>query len=155
MKLISLFSGCGGMDIGFEGSFSCLKKSINEELHPEWISSTENEWVTVSPTSFETIFANDIKPDATAAWVSYFLDQKANANEIYHLESIVDLVKKERETHNIFPKDIDILTGGFPCQDFSVAGKRLGFDSHKNHHGKIIHVDERRNIYNSTQIIHS
>ena len=41
-----------GVDIGFEGSFSCLKKSINEELHPEWISSTENEWVTVSPTSF-------------------------------------------------------------------------------------------------------
>ena len=62
MKLISLFSGCGGMDIGFEGNFSCLKKSINEELHPEWINSTENEWVTVSPTSFETIFANDIKP---------------------------------------------------------------------------------------------
>ena len=142
MKLISLFSGCGGMDIGFEGNFSCLKKSINEELHPEWINSTENEWVTVSPTSFETIFANDIKPDAKAAWVSYFLPQKANANEIYHLESIVDLVKKERETHNVFPKDVDILTGGFPCQDFSVAGKRLGFDSHKNHHGKISNIDE-------------
>ena len=47
-----------------------------------------------------------------------FLRPKKSANEIYHLESIVDLVKKKRETHNIFPKDIDILTGGFPCQDF-------------------------------------
>lgn len=23
MKLLSLFSGCGGMDIGFEGNFVC------------------------------------------------------------------------------------------------------------------------------------
>ena len=32
-KLLSLFSGCGGMDIGFEGGFSCLSKSIN----PDWV----------------------------------------------------------------------------------------------------------------------
>ena len=28
MNLLSLFSGCGGMDIGFEGDFKCLKKSL-------------------------------------------------------------------------------------------------------------------------------
>lgn len=37
MNLLSLFSGCGGMDIGFEGGFFCLKKSVNREIHPEWI----------------------------------------------------------------------------------------------------------------------
>lgn len=43
--------------------------------------------------------------------------------EIYHLESIVDLVKLHHSGNEIFPKNIDVVTGGFPCQDFSVAGK--------------------------------
>ena len=31
LSLLSLFSGCGGMDIGFEGKFICNKKSIPQE----------------------------------------------------------------------------------------------------------------------------
>ena len=142
MKLLSLFSGCGGMDIGFEGTFSCLKKSINSDLHPDWIEKENGQWVTVAKTVFDTVFANDIRPDAKAAWVSYFEKSKDNANEIYHLESIVDLVKKAKAGEAVFPDGIDIVTGGFPCQDFSIAGKRLGFNSHKSHLGNILETDE-------------
>ncbi len=142
MNLLSLFSGCGGMDIGFEGSFDCLKKSINAELHPEWIVADHGNWVTVAPTIFKTVFANDIRPDAKAAWVSYFSKKNANANKIYHLDSIVDLVKRVKNGEDIFPHNIDIVTGGFPCQDFSVAGKRLGFNSQKSHLGGALEEDE-------------
>ena len=133
MNVLSLFSGCGGMDIGFEGGFECLRGSINSILHPDWIEQTKGDWVIVKKTGFNTVFANDIRPDAKAAWVSYFEKSKINANSIYHIESIVDLVKKAKNGEKIFPSNIDIVTGGFPCQDFSIAGKRLGFNSEKSH----------------------
>lgn len=141
-RVLSLFSGCGGMDIGFEGNFICLKRSINQKIHPTWIEEDMGNWVKVKSTGFKTVFANDIKTDAKAAWVSYFKNRVDNANSIYHLESIVDLVKKSHLQENIFPKNIDIVTGGFPCQDFSIAGKRQGFNSLKNHKGEKIEIGE-------------
>jgi DNA (cytosine-5)-methyltransferase 1 len=135
-RVLSLFSGCGGMDIGFEGGFKCLKRSINTKLHPDWVcSENDDEWVTVSETIFNTVFANDIRPDAKSAWVSYFENKYDNAYDIYHLDSIVNLVKRAKNGEHIFPQNIDVITGGFPCQDFSVAGKRKGFNSEKSHNG--------------------
>lgn len=143
MNVLSLFSGCGGMDIGFEGGFTCLRRSINENLHADWIQSQNGNWVTVKPTGFNTVFANDIRPDAKVAWVSYFgKTNPSEAEKIYHVESIVDLVKRARNGENVFPSNIDIVTGGFPCQDFSVAGKRLGFNSQKSHNGGVLESDE-------------
>lgn len=141
-KVVSLFSGCGGMDIGFEGDFKCLKKSINTELHPDWIKEDLGEWVLLEPTIFDTIFANDIRSDAKLAWSNYYTNRKRNASSIYHLASIVDLVKQARQGQCVFPDDVDIVTGGFPCQDFSIAGKRLGFDSQKSHTGEKLEADE-------------
>ncbi len=142
-RLLSLFSGCGGMDIGFEGGFKCLKRSINTQMHPDWINNDDGgDFVKVETTGFQTVFADDIRPDAKAAWVSYFNRIYDNANDIYRLESIVDIVKKAYTNKNIFPTNIDIITGGFPCQDFSVSGKRKGFNSDKNHNGKVLDFDE-------------
>ena len=134
LKVLSLFSGCGGMDLGFEGAFKVLRNSVNSAVHSDWISNEGSEWVDLPSTRFKTIFANDILHAGRAAWVPYFSKRGASA-DAYRLESIVDLVKKAQTGEFEFP-EVDVVTGGFPCQDFSLAGKRKGFESHKAHHGK-------------------
>lgn len=66
-------------------------------------------------------------------WANEF-DEKASITykENHKHELLVD------DIHNVQPEqlpDIDILTGGFPCQAFSVAGYRKGFE------------DERGNLF--------
>ncbi len=137
LKMLSLFSGCRGMDLGFEGQFSVLKSSINEILSPNFIEKKlENNFVKLKKTRFKTVFANDILKDARNAWVHHFAKRGHNAED-FQTDSIVALVKLHQSGTNVFPNDIDIVTGGFPCQDFSVAGKRKGFNSNKNHTGQL------------------
>lgn len=138
LNVLSLFSGCGGMDLGFEGGFSVLSESVNELLTPHFIEDDlKNGFVHLSKTKFKTVFANDIFIDARNAWVNYF-SKRGHDPQFFYNESIVDLVKMHRNGFAVFPKNIDVVTGGFPCQDFSVAGKRNGFNSHKNHKGELI-----------------
>lgn len=135
LNVLSLFSGCGGMDIGFEGGFICHKKSINSNTG--WINKELNDnWIEVQPTKFKTIFANDILKEAEIAWLAYMKRYNYDSS-IYRSESIVDLVKMHYQGIKVFPENVDIVTGGFPCQDFSVAGKRKGFESNKDHEGNL------------------
>lgn len=137
-QVLSLFSGCGGMDIGFEGGFICHKRSVPDiALQQKRIN--EN-WVLLKQNKFRTIFANDILKEAKSAWLKY-MSRYDLPTETYHAESIVELVKRAQQGEAVFPSDIDVVTGGFPCQDFSLAGKRKGFDSEKSHNGKLRDVD--------------
>lgn len=140
LNVLSLFSGCGGMDLGFEGDFDVISSSVNKKIHPDWAISVKGNpnLVHLKKTRFHSVFANDIREDAKIAWTNYF-SKKGISESTYCLDSIVDLVKLQKENGiEIFPKNIDVVTGGFPCQDFSIAGKRLGFASDKSHTGKKI-----------------
>lgn len=134
-KVLSLFSGCGGMDLGFEGGFVAPYKSVS--MHPHLISNHINDdWVLVKPTQFSIVFANDILRAAANTWTNY-MSRHGYSSSVYHTESIVNLVKQHREKGGVFPDSVDVVVGGFPCQDFSVAGKRMGFNSQKTHDGSV------------------
>jgi DNA (cytosine-5)-methyltransferase 1 len=104
-KLVSLFAGCGGLDLGFSGGFTSLGKKYARR-------------------NFDLIWANDFEKNACLTFSKYFNKPIVCA----------DIVKVLDGTHqDLFsaqlPKKADVVIGGFPCQDFSLAGKRKGFNS--------------------------
>ena len=115
-KVISLFTGMGGMDIGFSEQVIVHSESI---LSSEFIDSdyTIDGFVNLKRLPFKIVFQNDILPAAKKVAVL----NKWNHN--YTLKDIRDYITDNYE----FPS-ADVITGGFPCQDFSHAGKRKGFD---------------------------
>ena len=114
------------MDLGFEGGFEVREACASGILKPQ---HQRPGWVRVPRTGFKTVLACDIMRAAEAAWISYF-----GSRDSFIRKSVVDLVKDVREGLFKFPQ-ADVVTGGFPCNDFSLSGLRGGFDSSFSHNG--------------------
>lgn len=103
-KVVSLFSGGGGMDLGFEGGFEFLGKEFHEN-------------------PFEVIFANDIFQQAADVYEANLPFNHSISSKIAVERRSINDLSMDKD----FPKDkVDVVLGGFPCQSFSVAGKRGG-----------------------------
>ena len=89
IRFIDLFSGIGGIRLGFENA--CKKFGLDSEC----------------------VLTSEIKP---------------YAREVLRLNHPNDEIAGDiREVRTSDIPDFDFLLGGFPCQAFSTAGKRLGF----------------------------
>ena len=95
--LVSLFSGCGGADLGFLGDFKFLGRKY-------------------SSLPFEIIWANDINTYACQVYQANF------GNKI----EPGDISKIRFEKKGVGSQEVDLLLGGFPCQEFSFMGLRQG-----------------------------
>lgn len=115
-RVISLFSGMCGMDVGFAEQVVVHRDSVS----PEFVESPHHieGFVNLKRLPFDTVFQNDILPEAKR------IAELNNWNHNYQLKDIRTLLHE----NYAFPP-ADIITGGFPCQDFSHAGKRQGFDA--------------------------
>ena len=67
---------------------------------------------------FKTVFANDFDKTCKKTYDSNFNNTKLTIGNIWNIDI------------NSLPK-FDILLGGFPCQAFSIAGRRKGFKDEK------------------------
>ena len=100
IKFIDLFAGMGGLRIGFENA--AKKIGLNTKC----------------------VFTSEIKPHAIEIYNHNFHSKMGGTNNDSEKISHSDITKIS-ET-NI--PDFDYLLAGFPCQAFSSAGKKLGFD---------------------------
>ncbi|MCY3821015.1 MAG: DNA cytosine methyltransferase [Gammaproteobacteria bacterium] len=91
-KVVSLFSGCGGMDLGFLGGFAFGGKFYDD-------------------LPFEIVWANDIDRLACDTYAANF-----GANTL-HRGDVDDVI-------DTLPDSVDVVIGGFPCQDVSINGQR-------------------------------
>ncbi|MBD8071602.1 DNA cytosine methyltransferase [Heyndrickxia sporothermodurans] len=108
INVISLFSGCGGLDLGLE--LAGLAAAIGEEealkafKDKDWFNAVREESI------FHTIYTNDLFKEANESY-------KLNFPPVFQQQLDIRKVKE-------FPK-ADFVLGGFPCPGFSEAGPRL------------------------------
>lgn len=88
----SLFSGCGGLDLGFVGNFTFLGKKY-------------------AKLPFNVVWANEINPAACKTYE-------------HNLGPIIQ--GDVNEKLDSLPAHVDVVIGGFPCQDISINGKMQG-----------------------------
>ncbi|MBN1312337.1 MAG: DNA cytosine methyltransferase [Anaerolineae bacterium] len=94
-----MFSGCGGMDLGFRGGFSVFGRNY-------------------SRLPFNIIWANEINQAACRTYRKN-IDPNIIWGDVW-------------DAMDSIPENVDVLIGGFPCQDISINGKGAGVNGKRS-----------------------
>jgi len=104
---IDLFAGCGGLSLGLFNSGHWKGKFAIEK----------------SPDAFETLEHNLIENNKHFDWPNWLPQSNHDINEI---------IKNHPKELKSLRGEIDLVTGGPPCQGFSTAGRRIESDTRNN-----------------------
>jgi len=101
LRVVELFAGVGGFRLGLEGYHG---------------KSSSSNYQKTMPKNYEVIWSNQYEP----------LTKRQHANEVYLARWSRNECKGKHSTKNIENEinnvpEHDVLVGGFPCQDYSVA----------------------------------
>ena len=119
MKAISLFSGVGGFDIGFERAG--IETVLQAEQDPWCLEVLARHW----PQTERVTDVRDVSKERASAVIGRMGVVGAGRSG----EHSERLRRGGREEHDA---GIDLIYGGFPCQDVSVAGKRAGLGGERS-----------------------
>jgi DNA (cytosine-5)-methyltransferase 1 len=104
-NVVSLFSGCGGLDIGISnaGTNEFNTNGSESEFNFIWSNDALEHACKSLSMNFDKAFENDI-------------DELGDKKVVYHGD-----VREVDFTESVPNSDsIDLVVGGFPCQDFSI-----------------------------------
>ena len=130
MKAISLFSGVGSFDLGFERAG--IETVLQAERDPWCLKVLARHWSqTERVTDVRDVgFGKHPAVDADSCGAGSHDGRRCCATGIRPATDYLEGQQEHAETNiaNAQPGrgDVDLVFGGFPCQDLSVAGKRAG-----------------------------